>query len=95
MKKIVDGIYVHRKQFITREEIGWSVEDNLEVFKTLNDAIAYVDKCHSNCNKTVTYKAIQHAGKSNERVLEQKTAKLQIWGEKEVFCVRSRTIEAA
>ena len=23
--------------------------------------------------KTVTYKAIQHAGKSNERVLEQKT----------------------
>ena len=27
--------------------------------------------------KTVTYKAIQHAGKSNERVLEQKTAKLQ------------------
>jgi hypothetical protein len=45
--------------------------------------------------KTVTYKAIQHAGKINERVLEQKTAKLQIWGEKEVFCVRSRTIEAA
>lgn len=51
MKKIADGIYVHRKQFITREEIGWSVDDNLEVFKTLNDAIAYVDKCHSNCNK--------------------------------------------
>lgn len=45
--------------------------------------------------KTVTYKAIQHAGKSNERVLKQKTAKLQIWGEKEVFCVHSRTIEAA
>lgn len=45
--------------------------------------------------KTVTYKAIQHAGKSNERVLEQKTVKLQTWGRKEVFCVRSRTIEAA
>ena len=45
--------------------------------------------------KTVTYKAIQHAGRSNERVLEQKTVKLQIWGEKEVFCVRIRTIEAA
>lgn len=45
--------------------------------------------------KTVTYKAIQHAGKINERVLEQKTAKLQTWGRKEVFCVRSRTIEAA
>ena len=51
LKKIADGIYVHRKQFITREEIGWSVEDNLDVFKTLNDAIAYVDKCHSSCNK--------------------------------------------
>lgn len=24
MKKIADGIYVHRKQFITREEVGWS-----------------------------------------------------------------------
>lgn len=51
MKKVADGIYVHRRQFITREEVGWSVEDNLEIFKTLNDAVAYIDKCHSSCNR--------------------------------------------
>ncbi len=51
MRKVADGNYVHRRQIITREEIGWSVEDNLEVLKTLNDAVAYIDKCHSGCNK--------------------------------------------
>ena len=51
LKRVADGIYVHRKKFIMKEEIGWSVEDNLEIFKTLNDAVAYIDKCHSSCNK--------------------------------------------
>lgn len=51
LKRVADGIYVHRRQFIMKEEIGWSVEDNLEIFKTLNDAVAYIDKRHSSCNK--------------------------------------------
>ena len=51
LKRVADGIYVHRRQFIMKEEIGWSVEDNLEIFKTLNDAVASIDKRHSSCTK--------------------------------------------
>lgn len=45
--------------------------------------------------KTITYKATDHTGRFNERVLEQKTVKLREWGYQEVFYVHNRyTVEA-
>lgn len=44
--------------------------------------------------KTVTYVAVQHAGKSNERQSEAKTAKIRDWGDREVFFAGSETVEA-
>ena len=44
--------------------------------------------------KTVTYKALQHAGRFNERVLKEATAKVRKWETKEVFFCGDRTIEA-
>lgn len=44
--------------------------------------------------KTVTYVAVQHAGKPNERQSEAKTAKIRDWGDREVFFAGSETVEA-
>lgn len=45
--------------------------------------------------KTVTYKAIQHAGRSNERVMKEATAKIHNWETREVIiCFGDRTVEA-
>lgn len=44
--------------------------------------------------KTVTYRALQHAGRSDERVLKKAVAKISKWEEKEVFFFGDRTIEA-
>lgn len=44
--------------------------------------------------KTVKYALIYHAGKFNEKVAEVKSARIKDWGDKEVFCVGSRTVEA-
>jgi len=44
--------------------------------------------------KTVTYVAVQHAGKPNERRSEAKTAKLCNWDGREVFIAGSQTVEA-
>lgn len=44
--------------------------------------------------KTVTYVAVQHAGKLNERRSEAKTAKLCNWDGREVFIAGSQTVEA-
>lgn len=44
--------------------------------------------------KTITYKALQHAGKSNERILKTATTKIHNWETKEVFYHGDRTIEA-
>ena len=44
--------------------------------------------------KTVTYKMLQHAGRTNERVMKEATAKVQSWETKEVFFCGNRTVEA-
>lgn len=44
--------------------------------------------------KTVTYRAIQHAGRFNERILKEATAKVHNWETREVIFVGDRTIEA-
>lgn len=44
--------------------------------------------------KTVTYVAVKHAGKPNERRSEAKTAKLCNWDGREVFIAGSQTVEA-
>ncbi len=44
--------------------------------------------------KTITYKALQHAGSFNERILKEATTKIHDWETKEVFFCGDRTIEA-
>ena len=44
--------------------------------------------------KTVTYNALQHAGRDNERILKTATAKIHNWKAREVFFCGDRTIEA-
>lgn len=44
--------------------------------------------------KTVTYKMLQHAGKFNERVIKESTAKIKNWETTEVFFCGDRTVGA-
>lgn len=44
--------------------------------------------------KTVTYRALQHAGRFNERVTKEATTKIKEWTNGEVFFCGDRTIEA-
>lgn len=44
--------------------------------------------------KTLTYKALQHAGRSNERVMKESTTKIRNWTNGEVFIDGSHTVEA-
>lgn len=44
--------------------------------------------------KTITYQAIHHAGKSNETRKEEKKAKIRDWGDREVFFAGDETVEA-
>lgn len=44
--------------------------------------------------KTVTYNALQHAGRSNERITKTATAKIHDWETREVFFSGDILIEA-
>lgn len=44
--------------------------------------------------KTITFSAIQHPGRFNERRSEEKTVKIRDWGDREVFYAGSKTVEA-
>lgn len=44
--------------------------------------------------KTITYAAVQHAGRYNERKEEPKTVKVRNWDGREVFFAGSQTVEA-
>lgn len=44
--------------------------------------------------KTVTYKEIDHAGRYNERIVEEKTVKVHLWDSREVIFPHNDTIEA-
>lgn len=51
MKKIVDGMYVHRGVWIHTDEQGIWVEGWEHLFKTYNDARNFIDKIHDGSNK--------------------------------------------
>lgn len=44
--------------------------------------------------KTVTYRALQHAGMFNERVMKEATAKIRNWTNGEAFIDGYATVEA-
>ena len=44
--------------------------------------------------KTITYAAIYHAGRANEKKKEEKKAKIHEWDGREVFFAGSETVEA-
>lgn len=44
--------------------------------------------------KTITYNALQHAGRNNERIIKTATAKIHNWETREVFFCGGKTIEA-
>lgn len=44
--------------------------------------------------KTITYRALQHAGHPNERILKEATTKIKDWETREVFFCEDKTIEA-
>ncbi len=51
MRKISDGIYVHRNLWITKDEQGICVEGHLEIFPTWNDAREFINKWLDGTNK--------------------------------------------
>lgn len=44
--------------------------------------------------KTITYAAIQHPGRYNERRSEEKTVRIKDWKDREVFFAGCETVEA-
>ena len=51
MRKISDGIYIHKNRMIFKDEQGIWVENWIHLFKTLADARAFVDKIIDGTNK--------------------------------------------
>ena len=51
MKKICNGLWMHRGKCIFKDEQGIIVENSLHLFKTLTDARAFIDKTHDGSNK--------------------------------------------
>ena len=51
MKKLGDGIYIHRRKMIVKDEQGICVEGYLHIFKTFNDARNFIDKISDGSNK--------------------------------------------
>ncbi len=44
--------------------------------------------------KTITYVAIKHPGRYNEKLGEKKTARIHKWNSREVFITERETVEA-
>lgn len=51
MRKITEGIYTHRGNWILKDEQGIYVEGFLEIFKTWSDAREFVNKRIDGTNK--------------------------------------------
>lgn len=51
MQYFGNGLYMHRGKGIFKISPGWTVDDCLLIFKTISDALAYIDEIHSGCNK--------------------------------------------
>ena len=64
-----------------------------EVGKRYNDGAA-VFEVVARTAKTIKFVMVQHAGRENERKSEEKKAKINVWGDKEVFVTNIYTVEA-
>ena len=51
MKKLATDIYIHRGNWIVKDEQGICVENHLEIFKTWNDAREFINKILDGTNK--------------------------------------------
>lgn len=51
VRKIIGGLWVHRRVYIFKNEKGIYVEDHLELFKTLADAREFINKILDGTNK--------------------------------------------
>lgn len=51
MKRLTDGIYIHKGKWIVKDEQGICVEGHLEIFKTWNDAREFINKFIDGTNK--------------------------------------------
>jgi len=51
MRKLGNGIYIHRNKLIIKDEQGIYVEGYLHIFPTFTDARYFIDKMHSGCHK--------------------------------------------
>lgn len=51
MRKISDGIYIHRGKCIIKDEQGIWVEGHLEIFQTFNDAREFINQWIDGTNK--------------------------------------------
>ena len=51
MRKLGNGIYIHRNKLIIKDEQGIYIEGYLHIFPTFTDARYFIDKMHSGCHK--------------------------------------------
>lgn len=52
MKRLADGIYIHRGWLMIKDEQGICIENHLEIFPTWNDAREFINKIMDSTNKT-------------------------------------------
>lgn len=74
-------------------ERRYKVMRKFEIGKTYRTG-SYVFEVLKRTNKTVRVIQIQHEGRSNERRYDERTCKIQDWGDREVFFAKDVTFEA-
>lgn len=52
MRKLTNGVYLHRGYWIVKDEQGICIENHLEIFKAWNDAREFINKLIDGTNKT-------------------------------------------
>lgn len=65
-----------------------------EIGKRYSERACVAYEVVARTEKKLTYMQILHAGKENERKSEKKTAKINIWDDREVLLINSDTIKA-
>lgn len=84
-------IYTTKRKQQTRRR--YKVMRKFEIGKTYRTG-SYVFEVLKRTNKTVRVIQIQHEGRSNERRYDERTCKIQDWGDREVFFAKDVTFEA-
>lgn len=86
-----DIVYTTKTKQQTRRR--YKVMRKFEIGKTYRTG-SYVFEVLKRTNKTVRVIQIQHEGRSNERRYDERTCKIQDWGDREVFFAKDVTFEA-